>query len=70
MTKLFIIGNGFDTAHSLQTKYSDFREYMYKNYAEGQKYFCLPDSGYDHHGNIVVDYFEMGKYLFHILDIS
>ena len=43
MTKLFIIGNGFDTAHKLPTGYSDFRDYMYENYAEGQKYFSLPD---------------------------
>ena len=70
MTKLFIIGNGFDTAHGLPTKYSDFKEYMYNNYAEGQKYFSLPDSGFDNHGNIIVDYFETGKYLFEILDIS
>ena len=70
MTKLFIIGNGFDTDHGLPTKYSDFKEYMYNNYAEGQKYFSLPDSGFDNHGNIIVDYFETGKYLFQILDIS
>ena len=70
MTKLFIIGNGFDTAHDLPTRYSYFRNYMYKNYAENQKYFYLPDPGYDNHGNMVVDYCETGKYLFHILDIS
>ena len=70
MTKLFITGNGFDTAHGLPTKYSDFRNYMYENYAENQKYYYLPDPGYDNHGNVVVDYFETGKYLFNILDIS
>lgn len=70
MTKLFIIGNGFDTAHGLPTKYSNFREYMYENYAEGQKYFTLPDPVIDNHGEKVFDYFETGKYLFHILDIS
>ena len=28
MKKLFIIGNGFDSAHKLPTKYSDFREFL------------------------------------------
>lgn len=70
MTRLFIIGNGFDTAHGLPTRYSDFRNHMYENYAEGQKYFTLPDPIMNNHGNKVVDYFETGKYLFNILDIS
>ena len=26
--KLFVIGNGFDLAHNLKTKYSDFLEYL------------------------------------------
>ena len=25
---LFVIGNGFDIAHGLPTKYSDFRDYL------------------------------------------
>ena len=28
MNRLFIIGNGFDLAHGLKTKYSDFKEYL------------------------------------------
>lgn len=34
MSKLFIIGNGFDKAHGLKTSYWDFRNYLEK-YAEG-----------------------------------
>lgn len=30
MKKLFIIGNGFDIAHNLPTKYSDYREFLRK----------------------------------------
>lgn len=30
MSRLFVIGNGFDTAHGLQTKYSDFRSFVCK----------------------------------------
>ena len=32
MSKLFIIGNGFDIAHDLPTRYSDFRAYLKKQY--------------------------------------
>ena len=31
ITKLYIIGNGFDIAHNLQTRYSDFKNYTKKN---------------------------------------
>lgn len=34
MSSLFIIGNGFDIAHGIPSKYSDFREYIVKNYPE------------------------------------
>lgn len=30
---LFIIGNGFDIAHEIDSKYSDFKEYLEKNYS-------------------------------------
>lgn len=32
--ELFIIGNGFDLAHGLPTKYSDFRKFLKDNYYE------------------------------------
>lgn len=38
MKRLFIIGNGFDIAHGLPTKYDDFKEYVkrrYPNYING-----------------------------------
>lgn len=28
MTKLFVLGNGFDLKHGLETSYGDFREYL------------------------------------------
>ena len=34
MKKLFIIGNGFDIAHGLPTKYSDFQNYLINKYPE------------------------------------
>lgn len=32
MKNLYIIGNGFDLAHSLPTKYSNFKEYLISKY--------------------------------------
>lgn len=32
MKRLFIIGNGFDIAHKLKTRYSDFQEYLLREY--------------------------------------
>lgn len=34
MSSLFIIGNGFDIAHGIPSKYSNFREYIIKKYPE------------------------------------
>jgi len=31
---LFVIGNGFDKAHSLKTDYIDFRDFLYENYPD------------------------------------
>ena len=33
-TKLFIIGNGFDRAHGLPTRYIDYRDYLFHNYPD------------------------------------
>lgn len=45
MKKLFIIGNGFDVAHKLPTKYSDFQEYLMENYPEASdEYLIVPTS--------------------------
>ena len=37
MSNLLIVGNGFDTAHGLETRYCDFREYLF-NQATGSEY--------------------------------
>lgn len=36
MTNLFIIGNGFDLAHGMKTKYSDFRDFLINTYLNGK----------------------------------
>jgi len=35
MSKLFILGNGFDLAHKLDTSYKHFREWLVSNFLEG-----------------------------------
>lgn len=45
MRKLFIIGNGFDIAHNLPTKYSDFQNYLMENYpGTTGDYLVVPES--------------------------
>lgn len=36
MASLFIIGNGFDIAHGIPTKYSDFREFIIKTHPKSE----------------------------------
>lgn len=40
---ILILGNGFDLAHELKTKYSDFLEYCKNEY---QKYLSIDKSEY------------------------
>lgn len=63
MKKLFIIGNGFDIAHKLPTKYSDFQNYLMENYPEvsGEhlivpESFMMPDGGEGYNDDEVVGF--------------
>lgn len=38
MGALFIAGNGFDIAHRIPSKYSEFRQYLIRNYPDALKY--------------------------------
>lgn len=38
MSSLFILGNGFDIAHGIPTKYSDFRTFIVDLYPEALKF--------------------------------
>ncbi len=53
MSKLFIIGNGFDLAHKLPTAYSHFKKYLDIE-CEGQISY-IPVSSVDRDGDIAVD---------------
>ncbi|TWL55428.1 hypothetical protein CHCC15325_3096 [Bacillus licheniformis] len=61
MSNLFIIGNGFDIAHCLPTKYEDFHKYLLENYLIGDASFDInstitPDGGEDFDTNELVTF--------------
>lgn len=44
MTKLLIIGNGFDISHGLKTTYNDFRKYLIKEKEIQSDYLVIPNA--------------------------
>ena len=52
--KLYIIGNGFDRAHHLPTRYWDFRTYLAQHYPD---FLSLFEENYDIKTIIPVDMF-------------
>ncbi len=66
MKKLFIIGNGFDLAHKLHTKYCYFREFLYKQ-CNG-KISYIPASSVDRDGDTIVDRITVAGLLMELID--
>lgn len=56
---LFIIGNGFDLAHNMKTRYSDFKKYLIKKYSikqyEIDNSVDIPTSTIDQYGDDVYE---------------
>lgn len=68
MKKLFVIGNGFDLAHGLHTRYEDFHAYLktaYPDAAEDDAY--VPEFSVGPHGEEVCDDDEVVGYLMCLL---
>lgn len=71
--RLFIIGNGFDSAHGLPTKYKDFRRWICKelygtikqtkNELDNVFSLNIPDVSYDRHMEPHINYYENKKFL-------
>ena len=68
MKNLFIIGNGFDLAHKLPTRYSDFKNYLTKKFPSADtKYVYVPESTIDQDGNEVYNKTEVVSFLLKII---
>ena len=68
MSKLFIIGNGFDLAHKLPTAYSCFHRYLQETYpGADEEYAGVPWAAIGHHGEEVYDKNEVVGYLMQLL---
>ena len=51
MSSLFIIGNGFDISHGLETAYEDFHNYLRRKYPNAKETDTPPQYIIDHHGD-------------------
>ncbi|CAI8921701.1 bacteriophage abortive infection AbiH family protein [Priestia megaterium] len=69
MAKLFIIGNGFDSAHKLKTSYNHFREYLLSNNPEiNMEELIIPEEIHDKDGGITYNQTEVLSMLFYLIN--
>jgi len=69
MAKLFIIGNGFDSAHKLKTSYNHFREYLLSSNPEiNMDELIIPEEIDDHKGGISYNQTEVLSMLFYLIN--
>ena len=71
MSKLFIIGNGFDIAHGLPTSYDDFRKYLSNTYmnnkCEVDAMPMIPTVSIGSKGEEICDMEEVANFLVYII---
>lgn len=68
MSKLFIIGNGFDRAHELHTSYQDFQEFLLKEYPDAsEEYAIVPSCIIENHGEKIYDEDKVVGYLMNLI---
>lgn len=68
MSKLFLIGNGFDRAHNLPTDYEDFHTYLHTTYHNADENNDIVPSGeLGHHGDIIYDDDEVVGYMMNLI---
>ena len=69
MPNLFIIGNGFDLAHKMKTRFNDFRDYLYFNYPEEMDdILYVPEPGTGQHGEDLLDEAEVAGFIAYLLN--
>lgn len=68
MKSLFIIGNGFDLAHEIDSSYESFRKYLKKEYPDANEdELNLPEIRMGHHGEEVYSDDEVVGFLLRII---
>ncbi|MCI8877112.1 MAG: hypothetical protein HFI77_14090 [Lachnospiraceae bacterium] len=74
MSKLFIIGNGFDSAHCLATSYDEFRKYLCDIYMDGKRgEDCMPmvpTVTMGPKGENICDMEEVAKFLVYLISMA
>ncbi|WZV57340.1 AbiH family protein (plasmid) [Priestia megaterium] len=69
MTKLFIIGNGFDSAHGLKTSYNNFKDYLTLNCSGiNLEELIVPEEIHEDDGGITYDENEVISMIFYLLN--
>ena len=69
MCNLFVIGNGFDLAHNMETGFNQFRNYLNANYSINQNNtLYVPETIIDNHGNELQDTTEIVNLIIYLLD--
>ena len=68
ISNLFIIGNGFDLSHNMQTKYKDFRRYLEHIYPKIKEHYItnVPAYDEDQRGGYSVDEEEVADFFFNV----
>ncbi|GAF65506.1 hypothetical protein BTS2_2404 [Bacillus sp. TS-2] len=71
MANLFVIGNGFDLDHELETSYNDFRNYLLSNYP-GIKMdeLRVPNERHSSDGRVEYDDVEVLSMLFYLINAA
>lgn len=68
MSKLFIIGNGFDLAHGMPTSYKNFHNFLQEMYPDIDEEFAIvPEYTIGHHGEMIYKKSEVAGYLMNLL---
>lgn len=68
MVKLFIIGNGFDLSHGLQTSYEHFRKYLLSNSEIQIDELVVPETTLQADGSETFDRTEVMSLLFYLIN--
>lgn len=71
MNKLFIIGNGFDIAHGIESEYKHFRAFLCREFGEDEsEYPDMPQTNVSKDGDIIPDRKRTAGFLIELIDAS